>query len=107
MQIAGGQTLVRYVQREFHLTVTRATEDGALTNKVARLIRGERQLGGRTFVNLHIQVELAETETVCDVGALDHEDDRLSLLDSDIRGLERKLLGCDLNPAGRVLRAEV
>src|ERR1700760_4317023 len=76
MQMPGirRDTSVHHVHCQFHPAVTRAAEDGALTNKVAGLVGGERQLRSTTFIDLDIQIEIAEAQTMRDVVALDDKD---------------------------------
>jgi hypothetical protein len=80
-----------------------ATEYRAVTDKISCLVWSELQFRGSAFVNLGVEIEVAKTQAMGDVRALDDEDDGLALLQGNISRLVGEALGRHLDSLRRIL----
>src|SRR5260370_12749379 len=75
---------------------------GAVTEEVASLCGGERELTGGAFADVRLQVQLLELQSMCDILTVDDHNDRLTLLQYDLGGRVAKTLCNNLYPAWRI-----
>src|ERR1700734_3173487 len=75
----------------------------AVADKITRLVRRQLQFRGTAFVNLGVEIEIAKTQAMGYVRALDDEDDGLAFLHGNISWLVREALGRYLDSLWRIL----
>src|SRR5580698_7048823 len=82
-----------------HASMFRSTEDGAMSNELANLLRREEYLARLSLRALHFQPDFADSETMRYVCAVQHQIHRLPFLERDDAGFEGKLFCGYLNAA--------
>jgi len=90
-----------YVYLQFHISVTLTTEMCALPYIVARLLGTELELSVLALLYvLRVDIEIGDLETMGDINAMQHQDNRFASLESDRLWVVGKSLRGDLNSPG-------
>jgi len=98
------RTSVHHMQRKGHRSMSRPTEDGTVTNEIARLVRREFQFSGSPFIHLRVEIEFAKAQPVRYVETLNNENDWLALLHCNFGWSVFESLRRYLNSTGKSLR---
>ena len=90
-----------YVYLQFHISVTLTTEMRALPYIVARLLGTELQLSVLALLYvLRVDIEILDLETMGNINAMQHQDNRFASLETDRLWVVGKSLRGDLNSPG-------
>src|ERR1700677_960178 len=100
---ARNMRLLHNVQSERHLAVARSAKHRAVADKRTGLGGGKRNLGGPAFSHFDIDGQFLEAEAMRYIGALQHQHNRLALMQRDLAGRIFESLRGHLNTARRVL----